>query len=479
MTISLNKLLWLCGASFVLSAGTLVLAVLRGGDVRKPQPLPQEDGSSVLREAERARVQIAAKVGRSMVRVTTTRQRPVMRTVRGPSGERQEPAMVDARPLVGAGFLISVGGRVATNAHVVKPLELSEGEILNISVTLEGESTPRKARLIGTDDVADLAILQVVERKEGESFVPLEFAESRTLQPGRDATAFGYPFQLPLCSTAGRVSNAAWHHGSHPIPFILLDAKINPGNSGGPVVDLDGKVMGVITRVTASAQTPGGGAFGMAIPAHHVREVLDLLESEKRRGWLGMIATEKLENGARVLVAGAVAENSPAARAGLRRGDAILSILGHKVLSYGEYRQHQLSITPGQKVPLSILRGGKVQELTIDAVATPALPPPDSKLIPALGLRVRDHRPDEKQRLGIEEGVPAGVVLTAVDPESRFQELQAGDRILLVKDPDGNITQLADAADLRDRVALLRDRGGQIYVDVGDEAHWLPFLPAN
>ena len=237
--------------------------------------------------------------------------------------------------------------------------------------------------------------------------------------------------------------------------------------------------MGVITRVTASAQTPGGGSFGMAIPAHHVREVLDLLESEKRRGWLGMIATEKLENGTRVLVAGAVAENSPAARAGLRRGDAILSILGHKVLSYGEYRQHQLSITPGQKVPLSILRGGKVQELTIDAVATPALPPPDSKLIPALGLRVRDHRPDEKQRLGIEEGVPPGVVLTAVDPESRFQELQAGDRILLVKDPDGIITQLADAADLRDRLLNLRARGGQIYVEAGDEAHWLPFLPAN
>ena len=112
-------------------------------------------------------------------------------------------------------------------------------------------------------------------------------------------------------------------------------------------------------------------------------------------------------------------------------------------------------------------------------VVMPALPPPDSKLITALGLRVRDHRPDEKQRLGIEEGVPAGVVITAVDPESRFQELQAGDRILLVKDPDGIITQLADAADLRDRVAHLRDRGGQIYVDVGDEAHWLPFLPAN
>lgn len=478
MTISLNKLLWLCGASFALSAGTLVLAVLRGGEARKTQPLPQEDAVSVLRQAERARVAISGKVARSMVRVTTTRQRRATVKVLGPSGERQEERMVQARPLVGAGFLISAGGRVATNAHVVAPLELSEGEELNIFVTLEGETAPRKATLIGTDDVADLAILQV-ERKEGEAFVPLEFAESRTLQPGRDATAFGYPFQLPLCSTAGRVSNAAWHHGSHPIPFILLDAKINPGNSGGPVVDLDGRVMGVITRVTASAQTPGGGSFGMAIPAHHVREVLDLLESEKRRGWLGMIAMEKVENGTRVLVAGAVAEESPASRAGLRREDAILSILGHTVLTYGEYRQYQLSIAPGQKVPLKVQRGGKQLDLVIEATSTPALPRPDSKLIPALGLRVRDHRPEEKQRLGIEAGVPAGVVITAVEPESRFQELQAGDRILLVKDPDGSITQLADAADLRDRVQQLRDRGGQIYADAGDEAHWLPFLPSN
>jgi serine protease Do len=234
---------------------------------------------------------------------------------------------------VGSGVVIDANKRlVVTNDHVIRGAS-------RVSVMLAGGSEAQ-ARVIGRDRATDIGLLQL-ERVEG--LAPAELGDSDALEVGEWVVAIGNPFGLDHTVTAGIVSAKGRSAREVPGPdanayqsFIQTDASINPGNSGGPLLDVDGRVVGINTAVDAR-----GAGIGYAIPINMVKQILPMLERDGvvKRAYLGvLIAPVDREAAAQLgldrprgaLVAD-VGRDTPAARAGLQPGDVILAVDGAEV----------------------------------------------------------------------------------------------------------------------------------------------------
>jgi serine protease Do len=255
----------------------------------------------------------------------------------------------------GSGFVIDPAGYIVTNNHVV-------GEADKIVVGFsDGAQLP--ARMIGTDELTDIALIKV----DAPAPLPyVTFGDSKALEIGDWIIAAGNPFGLGGSVTAGIVSARGRDLGEFD-DFIQLDAAINPGNSGGPMFDTDGHVVGMNTAILSP--TGGSVGIGFAIPSEIVSRVVGELRDKGRidRGWLGVSLGDDAPDGAPsngVLIAG-VDRAGPAARAGVRPGDLLLSVNGEKVETRRGVIRSIAAMAPGNAVRLQIKRQGRDMDLSV------------------------------------------------------------------------------------------------------------------
>jgi len=261
----------------------------------------------------------------------------------------------------GSGFVVSKDGLIVTNAHVV------EGAT-TVTVKVGGGAT-LPATVAGRDESTDLALLRV-QRSGGQTFTPLAFADSSTLQVGDPVYALGNPFGLDESFTSGVVS-ALNREIDAPNGFpidraIQTDAPINPGNSGGPLLDDRGEVVGVTSQILNGSGSSQGGnvGIGFAISSNMVKSIVGQLEASGHvaHAYLGVQLTTT-ETGAGVQVAG-VASGGPAQRAGIQTGDVIAALDGTPVSDANALAAAVAAHKPGETVQVTIERGGARQTVT-------------------------------------------------------------------------------------------------------------------
>ncbi len=341
---------------------------------------------------------------------------------------------------LGSGFVINPDGLIVTNNHVVD-------RATKIMVTFKEDKKKYLGRVIGKDKKTDLALIKVDADRPLDAVV---IGNSEELRPGDWVIAIGNPFRLGHTVTVGIVSATSRKvPGGGPYDdFIQTDASINPGNSGGPLFNAKGEVVGVNTAIYSPGAMGSTGfniGIGFAIPIEMARHVIDQLHDKGKvvRGWLGVLIQPvsedvaeamKLEEASGALVADVLPE-SPAARAGVKRGDVIVSYDGRKVAENDDLPL-MVADTPIDKVvKLDVIRAGKerslkvkIKELEEDKVSQEITQTEQEKL----GLSVQDLTPDIAKSLGVED--TDGVVVTNVMPGSVAETagLRRGDIILEV-----------------------------------------------
>lgn len=301
----------------------------------------------------------------------------------GVSGEQavQPPPEIRGTPLeryfrgrrervqgAGSGFVIDPSGLVVTNNHVV-------GQAQRVTVGLQG-GQELQARVVGGDELTDLALLRVESRTP---MVAVSFGSSAAMRIGQWVLAAGNPFGLGGSVTSGIVSARGRDIGAGPFDdFIQTDAAINPGNSGGPLFNMAGEVIGINTAIFSP--TGANAGIGFATPSDLARPVIETLRRDGRveRGWLGvsvqdLVAEDPRANRRAVLIAG-VERTGPAGRGGLRVGDVVVSINGDRMETSRGLIRSVAAVAPGQNVRLTILRDGRTQEVTLQVGRRPPGP---------------------------------------------------------------------------------------------------------
>lgn len=308
----------------------------------------------------------------------------------------------------GSGFIISDDGYILTNYHVVHGAD----EML---VRLQ-DRRELVATLVGADKQSDLALLKV----DAKNLKPVKIGSSEELKVGEWVLAIGAPFGFESTVTAGIVSAVGRSlPNENYVPFIQTDVAINPGNSGGPLINLKGEVVGINSQIISRS----GGFMGLsfAIPIDMAMDVVAQLQDSGTvaRGWLGVMiqgvdrdlaASFGLDKATGALVAN-VSADSPAAKAGLKAGDIILSVDGKEVQRSSQLPQMIGRLAPGSKAKMQVLRDGKKRAITVTVGAMPtdkdaATPEQEeSKDKSALGLVVEPLDKAAQEKLGINHGV--------------------------------------------------------------------------
>jgi serine protease Do len=363
----------------------------------------------------------------------------------------------------GSGFVISPDGFVVTNNHVIDGAN-------KITVNFD-QDTKYDAELIGTDPRTDLALLKI---KGGPSnFNYVKFAD-KAPRVGDWVLAVGNPFGLGGTVTAGIVSALGRDIGSGPYDYMQIDAAVNRGNSGGPTFNLEGEVVGINTAI----YSPSGGNVGIAfaVPAKVASEVITQLKSggSVSRGWLGVKIQNVDEDTAASLGLGEakgalvseVTLPGPAADAGLKSGDAILSVNGQKVADSRDLARQIAGFAPGSKVDVRILRGQKEQTISVKLGNFPTA----VQLAKAEPTAKEEPKTTELEQLGLTLGAgpnKEGVLITDVDGNSNAAQkgLKSGDVILeignvTVKTPDDVANAVKEVSKLGRTAVLMRVKSG-------------------
>jgi serine protease Do len=331
--------------------------------------------------------------------------------------QRQPQQRKIIRPVQGSGFIVSQDGYILTNNHVVEDAE-------KITVTLL-DGRELQAKLVGTDPSTEVAVIKV----DANNLHALEMANSDTLEVGEWVIAIGNPFGLSHTVTAGIVS-AKGRSGlglSTYEDFIQTDAAINPGNSGGPLVDLDGKVVGINTALVGPGANVG---IGLAIPINMAKGIYDQLVQKGKvvRGFLGVTIQDltpdlaesfKLKDTKGVVVPD-VSPDSAAAKAGLKAGDIVVAFDGQPVEKAAEFQRRVAMKKPGSEVEITVLRDGKKQTLTAKLEERPSGEQSASntkeQASEKLGVTVQNLTEDAAKQFGFVE--QKGVLVTDVEPGS-------------------------------------------------------------
>ncbi|HEX6306709.1 MAG TPA: trypsin-like peptidase domain-containing protein [Longimicrobiales bacterium] len=340
----------------------LLLLVLLGvapsaaAPLRAQQSVDETRRNAIVRAAERV---APAVVSVNVVRRETVRPRTLWESFFMPPGAARHV------PGLGSGFIIDAQGRVLTNEHVVR------GAVELVVTLRDGRDFP--ATLIGSDEVTDLALLQLQDVSGSLPVAPL--GRSSNLLIGEWVVAIGNPFGFMLANaeptvTAGVVSGVGRNiipegdagAGGWYLDMIQTDASINPGNSGGPLVNALGDVIGVNSSIISGSG--GSVGLGFAIPIDRARRVAqDLLQNGSvRRAWVGLQVEQHDPNRwgrSNEIRVARVIPGSPAASAGLRPGMVISHVDGRAVASPLDWDARLLDARVGDELELVILEGGR------------------------------------------------------------------------------------------------------------------------
>ncbi|MGK6314887.1 DegQ family serine endoprotease [Neorhizobium sp. DT-125] len=352
----------------------------------------------------------------------------------------QRPA--ERAEALGSGFVITSDGYIVTNNHVID-------NATSIRVTLDdGSELP--AKLVGADAKSDLAIIKISAPK---TLATIAWGDSDKLNAGDQILAIGNPFGIGTTITAGIVSARGRDLHSGPYDdFIQIDAPINHGNSGGPLVDLQGKVVGINTAI----YSPNGGSVGVgfAIPSDQAQKVVAKLmkDGSIEHGFIGVQIQPVTADVAGAIGLGRpegalvakVSADAPAARAGIETGDVITALGGQAVKSPRDLSRMVADLAPGARESLAVWRQGQSRELNItiggnqddrsQASADSAeKSSPAAQRIPTIGVGLADLTPDIRQALNLPRR-ESGAVIESVTPDNPGADagLQPGDVIVSV-----------------------------------------------
>jgi Do/DeqQ family serine protease len=346
---------------------------------------------------------------------------PIFRRFFGmPGGPGGGPGDQMQRSL-GSGVIVDPSGLVVTNNHVIEGADQVKVS-LNDKRELEAEIVLKDAR-------SDLAVLRL--KAQGEHFPALEFADSDALQVGDLVLAIGNPFAVGQTVTHGIVSAVARTQvGITDYQFFIqTDAAINPGNSGGALVDMDGHLVGINTAIFS--RSGGSHGIGFAIPSNMVRLVVQaaLQGGKVQRPWFGaslqpvtsdLAESLGLDRPGGALIKGLHAKG-PAAHAGLKAGDVVVSIDGKRVQDPQALQYRFVTKGLGGSAELGFVRQGQAMKATVPMVAAVEDPPRDERDVdgrnPLVGAKVANLSPAVAEELGIEEEGP-GVVVLEVAPNT-------------------------------------------------------------
>jgi serine protease Do len=373
--------------------------------------------------------------------------------------QRQMPGQNNGggRPVaeaLGSGFIIAADGTIVTNNHVIDGAS-------EIKVTLD-DGSEHKATLLGRDAKSDLAVLKI---EAGKPLPTVAWGDSDALRPGDPILAIGNPFGIGTTVTSGIVSARGrdLHNGPYD-DFIQVDAAINHGNSGGPLVNTEGKVVGINTAI----YSPNGGnvGVGFAIPSDQAQAVVAKLISQGsiEHGYIGVqiqtvtpdVADAIGLTGAAGALVAHVEDASPAKKAGLKAGDVIVSFDGHAVKTPKDLSRIVADISPGTGDKVTVWRKGKSLDLSITvgkngeeekvAVASgkPSHQQADGQKVPSLGLELSDITPEARQAYNVPED-DTGAVVAGVMPDKAAagSGIEQGDVILAV-----NQEKMSSASDV-------------------------------
>jgi len=372
---------------------------------------------------------------------------------------------------LGSGFVIDASGYIVTNNHVISGAE-------EITVRFHDDSE-LKAKLVGSDEKTDLALLKVESPKPIAS---LAWGDSDALRIGDWVLAIGNPFGLGGTVTAGIVSarNRVLDQGAYD-DYIQTDASINRGNSGGPLFNMSGEVIGVNTLIYSN-NSGGSVGIGFAIPSGMAKNVIAQIREygKPRRGWLGVriqTVNDELAEGLRLPQAkGALVANvtpgGPAEKAGIKQGDVILKFDGKEVDAMRTLPRMVAETPINKKVDVVVIRQGK--ETTVQVVlgelteaaeqaslppgTAPTAPPAKEGKIADLGLTLSELSDSLRQKFSLTPDAK-GVVVTKVEDNSAAAEkgLHEGDVIVEVDQQ-----AVATPGDVETRVKEAKSRGYRV-----------------
>ena len=350
------------------------------------------------------------------------------------SGPPSSGTQTERESSLGSGIIVNSDGYILTNNHVVSGA--SDVEIFT------QDRKKYKAKVLGTDPRTDIAVLKI----DASGLPILTLGDSSKLKVGDLVFAIGDPFGVGETATTGIVSATGRGLGGaieRYEDFIQTDAAINPGNSGGALIDLHGHVIGINTAIISGG---GGGnqGVGFAIPINMARSVMEqIVETGKAvRGYLGvtiqavnadMAKAFGLNQGGGALV-GDVSPDSPAAKAGIERGDVVLELNGQAVNGPDDFSVRISQMVPGTVAHLKIFRNGQNRDIDVTlgefTEKLEAAQAGGGVSAALSGLQVQNLTPDLAKQLGLPSS-KTGVVVTSVDPSSSAAAvgLQPGDII--------------------------------------------------
>lgn len=320
---------------------------------------------------------------------------------------------------LGSGVIISQDGYIVTNNHVVE----GGDEIL---VTLYDSPKEFKAKIIGSDPKTDIAIIKI----EAKNLAPISFANSSDILEGDLVFAIGNPYGMQGSISSGIISALNKNNiGLNQYEdFIQTDASINPGNSGGALVDSRGALIGINSAILSR----GGGndGIGFAIPSNMVKQIASKLIKDGKisRGYIGVVISdltkdqkEVYKNKFGALIVN-IEKNSPAAKAGLKRGDLIIKIDSKIIKNSSELKNLIGSLNPNKKINIEFERANKnlSADITLESTENSAL----SNLgeYELEGLKIANLNHELKNKFQIRSNV-IGAIITEVKPSSKAYDI--------------------------------------------------------